>query len=351
MSIALLEGLSPEDAARAAEHLRAGSTEYGVVLMEEGEDDQSLAWVARGKVSVHVGDIELGTADPGETVGEGALFSSWVRAYTSRAVSPCEFVIVDRAGYEALRAARNPVTWRLEQAALATTVRWVRALDEKIADLAPGRVLHFERAGWAARVSEWLGGTAGRPVGLDAAQVLQGTPHFADADAGALSDIAGSMQAVRWPADYAVIVEGSAADRVHLLVDGEARVIRHTRKGHGEVVAKLEPGAVFGMGAVVRGDGHGASVVTHGSATTLSMDAPTWEVLSRSEDAIGSALRLAAIRALTDAFAGGRAHLLRLHERRRREIHAMIEPLYEVGTPSEVSPPRREEGPALHIVY
>lgn len=89
---------------------------------------------------------------------------------------------------------------------------------------------------------------------------------FADltkADVKELEDIG---RVVRHPAGHTIIDEGETGAGFHLILDGEARVVRG-----GKTVARLGKGDFFGEMALIDGGPRTASVVADTALTTLSI--------------------------------------------------------------------------------
>ena len=98
---------------------------------------------------------------------------------------------------------------------------------------------------------------------------------LSDAD---VAKIAAAGTYVTVPADWALMGEGTSADKAYLLISGEVSV-----RKRGEEVARLGPGDIFGEMAIVQHKLRTATVV---SATPLECLHFTRETLERLEQEI-----------------------------------------------------------------
>ena len=92
-------------------------------------------------------------------------------------------------------------------------------------------------------------------------QLLTGVPPFAHLPTPALTGLAARLKEERFPLDSIVVAENDAADRLYLLVEGQARA--STTGPNGTVpLAMLSPGELFGELALLESGGRRQATVT-----------------------------------------------------------------------------------------
>lgn len=116
------------------------------------------------------------------------------------------------------------------------------------------------------------GRQSGTPVSLDH---LDRFSELSDAD---VAKVAAAGTYVTVPAQWALMGEGTSADKAYLMISGEVSV-----RKHGQEIARLGPGDIFGEMAIVSHKLRSATVV---SLTPLECLHFTKEALQRLEDEI-----------------------------------------------------------------
>lgn len=97
---------------------------------------------------------------------------------------------------------------------------------------------------------------------------LVATPLFRELDAGERGDVARIMEVQRLDGGEQVFREGDDGDAWYVVFEGEARVLKNTASGSGEI-ARLTPGACFGEMALLDGMPRSASVIADGPLTVF----------------------------------------------------------------------------------
>jgi CRP-like cAMP-binding protein len=98
-----------------------------------------------------------------------------------------------------------------------------------------------------------------------------------------------------------------------LIASGQVEVLVATAKDRVEPVAVLGPGDAFGMCALVQpGQPRMASCLAKEKITALSLDKLGWAETATRNDLVGSVLRVAMIRALSDQLGYANAQLAKL---------------------------------------
>lgn len=93
----------------------------GGVLCREGDFGQEAFVVARGELSVEIGDRRVDVAGPGRLVGEWAMLGAGRRTATLRALTATAVVVIDPDDVDALLAAVPSVAPAMGPAALTGT--------------------------------------------------------------------------------------------------------------------------------------------------------------------------------------------------------------------------------------
>ncbi len=69
-----------------------------------------------------------------------------------------------------------------------------------------------------------------------------------------------------------IMKEGDASRKIYVIIDGRARVSRHTGKGEERILAYLDRGSVFGEMSAFDGLGHSADVYAEKELSLLAID-------------------------------------------------------------------------------
>jgi CRP/FNR family transcriptional regulator, cyclic AMP receptor protein len=99
------------------------------------------------------------------------------------------------------------------------------------------------------------------------AEALADVPLFANLTRRHLRRIADLTEEQRWMAGAALAEEGKSGDTFHVLMEGEARVVRGGRR-----ISRLIPGDFFGEIALIDGGPRTASVIADTPVTTIVLD-------------------------------------------------------------------------------
>jgi len=309
----LLEDLAPEHRDEALEVFERLIALDGMVLIEEAEPDTSLVLVCQGKLEIRTGDVVLGSAEVGEMVGEMGLFGGEIRSASVVAVGDTTLLALGRRGYERLRGSGNPVVASIEHASLMELTERLRTTSDRVAGLAEGTsVEHLTPApGFFARIATMFGaGGIGAPPQVDAAVALARSSLFSEVPLPVLSKVASSFETVAAQEGHFFCTEGSVGDEMFLVVTGHVDVVVNTEGERVELVGTLEPGEAFGMCSLLESDRQRmASCVATGPVVALSMSRSAWAEVVNRPDAVGSAVRVAAIRALSGQLSYANAQL------------------------------------------
>ncbi len=317
---ALFRGLSEKDidvAMRYFQRVEVGADEQ---LIAEGDVDPSLAIVVSGELEVCTGDTRLGYVRQGGIVGEMALFSNGIRTASVRSVTPSTLLLLDVEGFARLRSFYHPVVIAIEEAALQALTERLRRVSGRISDLAEGTEAEHVKPpqGFFDRVANIFGsGGTTHPGRVDAVKVLRQSPLFAGFADEVLALVAEQFDAVGFRRGHFVITEGEIGNEMYIVADGLIEVVVAARGDKVEPLAALEPGEAFGMCALLQ-ERHRrmASCITREPSVCLSMGKIRFAEVIHRADEVGSAMRVAMIRAIIDqlAYANGQLALLEIQQ-------------------------------------
>lgn len=126
-----MTGHDAHDNAPAAAPLDVRALAVGEILFSEGDGGDNAYIIESGLVEItrRVGSAEMviGTAGPGEMIGEMALVDSQPRSATARALKPTTLRIVPRDSFEAALRGADPSV----QALLQRFVTIIRTMTDR----------------------------------------------------------------------------------------------------------------------------------------------------------------------------------------------------------------------------
>jgi CRP-like cAMP-binding protein len=315
----LFDGLSPVDLRDALARFQPVDADAGRVLIQAGEVDPTVGVVVAGELVARTGDTAVGRLLPGDLFGEMALFTRGVRTATVEAVLPSRLLVLDADQYDWMRRARHPVAYQLEERALTVLTERLRRVGDRIASLAEGAPVAsvMPARGFLDRMADLLG-TGGWFEADVGPEVLQRSKLFAGVKPEVLEEVARCFRPVGVGRGHFLCREGEQGDEMFLLATGQVEVLVATGDDRVEPVALLGPGDAFGMCALVQpGHPRMASVLAKEKVTALQLDKLGWAETAIRYDLVGSVLRVAMIRALTDQLVFANAQLARLADERQ----------------------------------
>src|SRR5262245_61081087 len=192
-------GLAQDDAQEAASFLEPFGMDAGEKLMEQGEEDYTLAFLVSGAVSFLDGGVRIGGGGARDMVGEVELFAQIARTTTVEATAPTQLLVLAYEAWLELCERGNPAVFNIERFSHRRISERLRQLCEGIADRSNGEqrtpVPPPRRTGFMNRLSSLFGG--GRAPNVDPAVVLANSPFFNWAPEGILAQIAPMFQTER----------------------------------------------------------------------------------------------------------------------------------------------------------
>jgi CRP-like cAMP-binding protein len=292
-------GLEEADAVEAAGFLQPLAVEAGDVVMDQGEEDHTLAFVVQGAVQLTADGVKVGAAGSRDMIGEVELFANGPRTCGAVASSPTHLSVLAWEHWQELCHRGNPAVFNVERAAHRRISERMRWLNEGIAERTRGTpyALAPRRAGIVGSLSRLFGGGARAPQ-VDVPAFLRQNPLFGWAEPGQIAEISAALRAERFEAGSTLCRQGEVGDKVYLLVEGEVDVVVLLREGHAERIATLQPGELFGDAALAQNAPRSASVVCQQDVVALTMDREKYSQLFSVNEPVGSVFRQAILRNL-----------------------------------------------------
>src|SRR5438477_3826404 len=118
--VSLLEDQDESGLVKLARVMRRRTVQEGEVLWRQGDDAREMVFVVEGAVSASLrvpGDrtVEIGSAGPGETVGEIGLLDGEGHTMSVRVTKTATLLALGRADFAALFARQDPSAFRLKR--------------------------------------------------------------------------------------------------------------------------------------------------------------------------------------------------------------------------------------------
>ena len=283
-TVPLLEGRDEADLVQLARVMRRRTVRKGEILWHEGDYAREMLFVVDGVVSasLHVaGDrtVEIGSAGPGETVGETGLVDGQGHMTGVRATETATVLALGRLDFAALVAGRSSSAF---------------ALKRRLASLFTARLRD-----WLRYLALSLGGDLAGPPAEDAARPLADLEScsppdskyvrrmatFHDFDPLALWGFLTSGSYVRCPPGVTLLAEGGPPTAYYLTINGavERVLVRGNRRIR---VGLAGPGKAFGYESLIDGRLSPFSAVTRERVLLLVVPRDLFGRLFNGEDAV-----------------------------------------------------------------
>ncbi|MCP4808437.1 MAG: cyclic nucleotide-binding domain-containing protein [Proteobacteria bacterium] len=288
----------------------------GEVLLEEGEQDDSLMVVLEGSLEIIAGDpaVQLATVGEGELLGDMALFGgSGRRSATVRTLTPCRLVLIEQTGLDILRVHGNALIPILESVALRTLGRRLREMNEHISRMGSGT--EFEDVAPDTLLGRLAGlfgkkkNTAPTTPRPSAARVLAESNTFLALPADARDALARGLEVVPCPAGTVLLKEGMHGGDAYVVADGQIDVYRATRSFQNEKVAEFGPGTFFGLVSLVHGSVRSATCYAPTPTWLLKLPGELYSQLEGEDSHEGRAMRRVVYGALSSQLENANAHV------------------------------------------
>jgi CRP-like cAMP-binding protein len=282
--IPLFEGRGAPELAELARVLRQRTVKAGDAIWRQGDEAREMLLVVDGSVAVslHVPGgrpVEIGTAGPGDTVGEIAMLDGGGHTMSVRATEATTVLALGRQDFAALLAPQDSATFRLKRRLAAVLVARHRNQLSHLAASLGGDAPGHPAGGSAQALAELE--RCGPP---DSGYVRRmGTFH--DLDALALWSFLTSGTYARCPPGRTLLAEGTPSTACFLTINGavEKVLVRGDRRIR---VGLAGPGKAFGYEGLIDGDPSPVTAITRERALLLVLPRGPFEQLFTGEDAV-----------------------------------------------------------------
>jgi CRP/FNR family transcriptional regulator, cyclic AMP receptor protein len=283
-TVSLLEGREEADLIELARVTRRRTVEEGEVLWRQGDDARELVFVVDGAVSASLhlpGDrtVEIGTAGPGDVVGEIGLLDGEGHTMSARVTETATLLALGRAELAALLARRDPSAFRLKRglaSLIAARLRnQLRHLAASLGGEVAGPPVEDEIRGFAE--SEYSGPPDSKYVRRMAT--------FHEFDSLALWGFLTSGRYVRCAPGRMLLAERTPSAACYLTINGavEKVLVRGDRRIR---VGLAGPGKAFGYEGLIDGHSSPFTAIARERALLLVLPRGPFEQLFNGEDAV-----------------------------------------------------------------
>ena len=291
-------GLDPVATQEAAGFLQRVTIEPGELLMVEGDDDFTLAFIESGAVQLTVDGLHIGGAGAHQMLGEIELFGQMPRVATATASGRVQLSVLEHGDYIEICNRGNPAAFNLERHAIRRIGERMRWLDDGITDRSRGiaYVLPDVKPRRAGLFSGLFGGR--RQPDVDPVSVLRGSPLFDWADPAVLSTLGHQFEAVEFRAGQVICRQGELASSMYVLAEGRADVLLQTSPETAEMIATLSAGQACGESGMLQSTPRSSTTVARDDVMALRLERYAFDQLVAVDDAVGSTFRQGLLRNL-----------------------------------------------------
>jgi len=311
----VFRGLQPASLHRAIHHFDVIDLYAHETLIAAGERHPSLVMVLRGQLEARRGN-QRRRAGSGEVLGLTTLFGSGRWPTTLRTLSECRLMVLELAGYQALRTEGSRVGLAIEEYALEVLLdALVNAWKEVAQFLTPQPLSEvIPPKSFFARCAAAFGAGGVLSVNVNRTDSLAASPMFRNAEHDHLVELSKRFDGLKVDPGEFLLRQGEASTRMYLVVDGAVDVLSATRGGNERVVCHetLGPGSLFGESSMLRTAPSPASYMARERTVLLELDRVAWAELALLRSPVGSVLRLAVLRSLTRQLVQTQARRLEL---------------------------------------
>ena len=282
-TVSLLEGQEEADLAELARVVRRRRVREGEVLWRQGDDAREMVFVVDGTVSASLqvpGDrtVEIGTAGPGEAVGEIGLLDGDGHTMSARVTDTATLLALGRLDFAALLASQNPAAFKLKRRlASLFTARLRNQLRHLLTSMDGDMAGPQEEAEPAITELEECPPPDSRYVRQMAT--------FHDFDPLALWGFLTSGKYVRCPPGRTLLAEGSPSTAYYLTINGAVEQVL-VRRNWRIRVGLAGPGRAFGYESLIDGQPSPVTAITRERALLLVVPRDLFEQLFKGEDAV-----------------------------------------------------------------
>jgi CRP-like cAMP-binding protein len=283
-TVPLLAGGEEADLVQLARVMRRRTVPAGELLWRQGDDAQELLFIVDGAVSASLdvpGDrtVEIGSAGPGDVVGEIGLLDREGHAMSARVTETATLLSLRRLDFAALLAGRRPSAFRLKRRlASLLTARLRSQLHHLAVSAGVGEAAQPSVDGPAA-VADL---EECRPPD---SRYVRRMATFHDFDPLALWGFLTSGRYVWCPPGRTLLAEGAPSPAYYLTVNGAVERVL-LRDDWRVRVGLVGPGRAFGYEGLIDGRPSPVTAVTRERALLLVVPRELFEQLFNGEDAV-----------------------------------------------------------------
>jgi CRP-like cAMP-binding protein len=283
-TVPLLAGGDEADLVQLARVMRRRTVRAGELLWRQGDDAQELLFVVDGAVSASLdvpGDrtVEIGSAGPGDVVGEIGLLDREGHAMSARVTETATLLSMRRLDFAALLAGRRPSAFRLKRRLASLLAARLRSQLHHLAVSAGADVAAQPSADGAAAVADL---EECRPPD---SRYVRRMATFHDFDPLALWGFLTSGRYVRCPPGRMLLAEGAPSPAYYLTINGAVERVL-LRDDWRVRVGLVGPGRAFGYEGLIDGRPSPVTAITRERALLLVVPRELFEQLFNGEDAV-----------------------------------------------------------------
>ena len=280
-TVALLEGRHEAELTELARVMRRRTVREGELLWRQGDHAREMVFIVDGAAAVSLRvaadrTVEVGTAGPGETLGETGLLDGQGHLTDVRMTETAHVLALGRLDFAALLAGRNPSAFRLKRRlASLLTARLRESLRYVAVSLEGELAAPPEEAAVAFADLE-------RCSPPDSKYVRR-MATFHDFDPLALWGFLTSGSYVRCPAGRTLLAEGAPSTAYCLTINGAVEKVI-ARGGRRIRIGLAGPGQTFGYESLIDGGPSPATATTRERTLLLVLPRDAFDRLFHGEE-------------------------------------------------------------------
>jgi CRP-like cAMP-binding protein len=280
-SVPLLAGQDESDLMELARVVRPRTVEAGKTLWCQGEDAREVLFIVDGAVATKLrvsgdGGVEIGSAGPGQILGEIGLLDGQGHTMDARAVETTTVLALGRLDFAALLAGQGAGAFRLRRALAELFAARLREQLRHLADTLGD--------GAGPRAKESVLANL-EPSRVPDTKYVRRMATFHDFDSVALWGFLTSGKYVQCPKGQTLVAEGRQSPGCFLTINGAVEKV--LMRGDKRIrVGLAGPGKAFGYEGLIDGDPSPVAAVARERALLLVLPGDVFSQLYNREDAI-----------------------------------------------------------------
>lgn len=292
----LFTDVSPRRQEEAALRFVPIAVAAGEAVATEGEINDAMLFVESGEVRVIAGGFEVTRMGPGSIIGEIGLFTHAVRTATVEAATDVQLQTLSRRAFAELRNASNPIAFRIEKRAVAQLASRMRQLSIDVAEVATITPSVLQNARTSVEYS-------GHPIPLPTSRLkaaLKAALPFHGASTDAVERLGDLLEARTFQPGETLAAQNLGDGPLYVLAHGTVDCVAAVGRSKQVRVATLDPGSVFNVVQNIDEGLRPMSFVARDGVTVLAIRRDDVFRLLQQSDRVGSTVRIAIIRSLSD---------------------------------------------------